>query len=168
MLTIFRAGLARPMHDQRPQVHVGDGGVRAPVDDVTRMQRRIGIDDRASAERDVATRGARRRTDGAIEQRGAQAMEEPPIKAGAVQLPHRAGVAVRQDRLRAVLGLGDRVEFRGDAVNRFIPSDADEIAPAPFGPAAGALDTSGGPDGSTRSREIKRVTFWHRKPSVNG
>ena len=68
-------------------------------------------------------------TDGAVEPGRAQAVEEAAVHAGAVQQAHGAGVAVGQHRLRSEL-IGDRHEFSGDRVQRFVPGDAGEPAVA--------------------------------------
>ena len=107
----LRAALAGLVLD-RPEVDVGDGGVRAPVDDVAAVHRRLGVDHRPGAERDVAAGRAGGGADGAVEQRRPEPVEEPPVEAGVLQLAHRAGVAVRQDRLRPVGRRRDRLEPR--------------------------------------------------------
>ena len=134
------AGLAGLVH-QRPQVNVGDAGVGAPVDDVAAVDHGLGVDGGAGAERDIAACGPGGGADGAVQERGAQAVEEAAVQAGALQLAHRAGVAVRQDRLRPVGGAGDLVEALGDGRDGLVPGDA---------------------------RELARATFWQRKPWVKG
>src|SRR5262245_19990888 len=58
------ASLAGLVHDG-PQVHVGDAGIRTPIDDVAGMDDGLGIDGGAGAQGHVATGGARGGTDGA-------------------------------------------------------------------------------------------------------
>src|ERR1044071_8858195 len=57
-------------------------------------------------------------------------MEETPVEAAALQLAHRAGVAVRQNRLRTVGRLGEGAQLRGDQVDCFRPGDSAELASA--------------------------------------
>ena len=53
-------------------------------------------------------------------------MEEASIEAGVHELTHRAGIAVRQDRLRAVGRSRDVLEARRDFANGLGPRDALE------------------------------------------
>ncbi len=131
MVTISRQ-LPGLMH-QGPEMAVRDAGVRAPVDDVARMDNAFRVEHGARAKGDLAAGDARGRADRAVEQRGAQAMEEASIEAFALELAQGAGVAIRQDRLRAVGRLGDGAEARRDGVDRLGPGDAFE-APLPFRP----------------------------------
>src|SRR5262249_55459422 len=50
------------------------------------------------------------------------------VETGVHQLAHRPGVAVRQDRLRAVRRIGDGFEAIGDGANGFVPGDPLEPA----------------------------------------
>ncbi len=70
---------------------------------------------------------ARGRADGAVEPRSAEAMEEAPVHAGALQVTHRAAVAVGQDGFGAEFG-GDGLQARGDFVESFVPRDARKAA----------------------------------------
>src|SRR5204863_3175778 len=94
----LRPRFAGAVHD-RPKVHVRNAGVRSPVDDVARMDYGFWIERGSRAERHVAASGAGSRTDGAVEQGGAEAVEEPPIQTAALQLAHRSSIAVRLNRL---------------------------------------------------------------------
>src|SRR5215213_2682012 len=60
--------------------------------------------------------------DAAIEDAGAQAVQEAALAGRPLDDPHGAGVAVRQDRLRAGLG-DDGLPALGDQVQRGIPGD---------------------------------------------
>ena len=91
-------------------------------------------------------------------------MEEPPVEAAVLQLAHRAGVAVRQDRLRAVGRRGDRLEPRRDGANRLVPADALEL---PLALAADALQRVEQPVRVVDAVEVV-ATFWQRKPRVKG
>ncbi len=64
---------------------------------------------------------------GTVQPRGAHPVEEAQIHAGAVEQSHGAGIAVRQDGFRAVLG-SDGAQAAGDGVESFIPGDALELA----------------------------------------
>ncbi len=54
-------------------------------------------------------------------------MKKPAIHRAILQHAHVAGVAVRQDRFRAVLA-DDGLEFRGNRGQRFVPRDRRELA----------------------------------------
>jgi hypothetical protein len=54
-------------------------------------------------------------------------MEEAAIHASVVELPHGAGVAVRQDRFGAEFVRGG-LETRGDFIEGFVPGNAGETA----------------------------------------
>ena len=83
---------------------------------------------------DLAAIGGRQRVatgrgaDGALELRGAQAVEEARRHALALQQAHRAGVAVGQDRLR--VARGDRLQPTGDVGQRLVPARRLEAARA--------------------------------------
>ena len=131
-----RAGLAGLDH-QAPEVAVGVGGVRAPVDDELALGHGERIGPHAAATDGVfVTRRAGRGTDGPVQHRGPQPVEEPPVEAAGLELAHRPVVAVRQDRLRAIARAGDRGELAGDGVERLVP--ADRLEP-PFPLAADPL-----------------------------
>ena len=131
----LRAGLAGPVH-QRPLMHVGDGGVRPPVDDVPGEDRVLGVDDRPRAEGDIAAHRPGGGADRPVEQAGAESVEKPPVKAGVMQFAHRAGIAVRQDRLGAVRAGGNLPELAGDGRDCLGPGDRLEFALALFADAA--------------------------------
>ena len=62
-------------------------------------------------------------------------MEEAAVEALGLDLPHRPVVAVGEDRLRAVVGVGDRAEALRDEPERLVPADRLEAAPPrPLGP----------------------------------
>ena len=65
------------------------------------------------------------RADGAVELRGAEAVEEAAIHGAVAELADGAGVGVGQDRFGAVLA-GDDGEAGRDGVEGFVPGDALE------------------------------------------
>ena len=139
----LRAALARLVLDL-PKVDVGDGGVRAPVDDVAAIDRGLGVDHRAGAERHVAAGRAGGGADRAVQQARTEAMEEPPVEACIHELAHRAGIAVGQDGLWPVFGGRDLLEPAGDFADGVGPGDALEL-PVPLlaGAAQGVEQTLG-------------------------
>src|SRR5205807_2070013 len=60
-------------------------------------------------------------------ERSTQPMEKTPVEAAALQLAHRARVAVGQDGLRAIRRGDDLVEALGNRGDRLIPGDASEL-----------------------------------------
>ena len=116
-----------------PEVNVRDRGVRTPVHDVAAVHRGFGIDHRPRAERDVAAGRPGGGADRAVEQARAEPVEEAPVEAAVHQLAHRAGIAVRQNRLRAVFRRGDLLEARGDLADR-LGHEMRSNFPSPFLP----------------------------------
>src|SRR5262249_32976635 len=86
------------------------------------------IDGRPRAEGDVAPGRPCRGTDGPVEKRGAQPMEEAAVETRAMQLAHGAGVAVGQDALRAIGGVGDRRGLGCNSFDRLSPGNAAKLA----------------------------------------
>ncbi len=144
MLVAFlgRVGAARVDADQLragalgllrvgPEMQVRGDRVAAPDDDqlalgvVLDVHADLGAVGRS--ERLAAGRGA----DRAVEQRRAELVEEAPGHALALHQPHRPGVAVGDDRLGVgEVGAGDRLEARGDVVERLVPAHRLEPAAA--------------------------------------
>src|SRR5262249_5033091 len=71
------------------------------------------------------------RTNRAVELRSSQPVEKSAVETLALNLPHRATIAVGQDGLWAVGSGGDLAEFFGDFVEGEAPRDRDEL-PCPF------------------------------------
>ena len=111
-----------------PEVQVRDDRVRAPDHDQLRILEllEVGADRRADGRGVAGLAGGR--ADRAIEQRRAEPVEKAAVHRAVLQQSHRAGVAVRQDRLRPVGRCGDRRKRCGDGVERFVPGDALERA----------------------------------------
>jgi hypothetical protein len=116
---------------QRPEVQVAGDRVAAPDHD----QPALGEEARVHADLGAIGRHQRiaagRRADGAVQQRGAELVEEALRHRLALHQAHRAGVAVRNDRLR--LARRDRLQALRDVGQRLVPRHAHELA-APFRP----------------------------------
>ena len=121
--------VAPRFHDERPEVDVGAEDVRAPGEDQLGVAELLGLGAVAHAERLRQSHAAGRGTDGAVEPRGAEAVEEAAVHAAAVEQAHGAGVAVGQDGFGAEL-VRDRAQAFGDGVERFVPGDALEASRA--------------------------------------
>src|SRR6266571_3417946 len=91
------------------------------------MDDSLGVEMGAGAEGDVAAGGAGRGANGAIQERCSQPMEKSAVQAGTVELPHRAAVTVRQDRLRSIFGSGDVREPPGNRIDGLVPGNAREL-----------------------------------------
>ena len=140
LLALFRGGAAvRIDRDElraaplgflrlHPEMQVGGHGIAAPDDDELAVAVLLDVHADRGADHGGPARLAGRGADRAVEERGAQAMEEAPVHRGVLQQPHGAGVAVGEDRLRAVGAAGDRGEALGDDVERVVPGDALEAA----------------------------------------
>ena len=138
----LRARPARAV-DDRHDVEVRPRHVAAPGDDQLRVLRLLGADAGRRTERPDPRLGPDAAAEGpAIEQAGAELVEEPEVHRPAGQEPVRPGVVQRQDRLRAVGG-DDGGESLVDDVERLGPRDALE-APLPLGahPAQRRPETS--------------------------
>lgn len=108
-------------------MYVRAKNIGAPGDNQARVAELLGLGAVAQAERLGETRGAGGCADGAVEPRGAQAVEKAAVHAVALQQAHGAAVTVGQDGFGAGLG-GDGAEPRGDFVERFVPTDAFKTA----------------------------------------
>src|SRR5262249_22946424 len=129
-----RRAVSRPVRDS--EMEVGDDRIAAPDEDQPAVLELLDVGAYRCADRRGPTCLARRRTDGAIEERRAEAMKEAPIHRRALQQAHRPGIAVRDDRLRTFGRRGDGAEARRDGVERLVPGDALETS---FALAADAL-----------------------------
>ncbi len=112
----------------RPEVHVGRDRIAAPDQDQPAVLELLEVHAEGSADGRGPAGLAGGRTDRAVEQRRAQPMEEAAVHRAVLQQAHRAGVAVRQDGLRAVGRRGDVREPVGDGRERLVPRDAREAA----------------------------------------
>ncbi|MCY1534575.1 hypothetical protein D9M68_699530 [compost metagenome] len=118
---------------QAPEVQVAGDRVAAPDDDELRFGEKLDLHADLGAQRGHQAFAARGRTDGALQVRGAQLVEEAGGHAFALHQAHGAGVAVGQDGLR-VAG-GDGLQACRDVVQRFVPVHRSELAAA-FGACA--------------------------------
>ena len=109
----------------RPQVQVRDDRVCTPQDDQSRLVEALGIHADRAAERRFEAELAGTRAQRAVEQRRTEAMEEAPVHRAVLHHPHRAGIAAGQDGL-GILG-SERLQARGDLVERFVPADPLEL-----------------------------------------
>ena len=111
-----------------PKMQVAADGVAAPDDD----QLRLGEMLHPHAELAAIGLGQRlspgRGADGAVQQRGAEAVKEARRHALALHQAHGAGVAVGQDGLR--VARRDRAQALGNGVERLVPGDGGELAAA--------------------------------------
>ena len=113
---------------EAPEVQVRRDRVAAPDDDEAAAREVFKVHAKLAAERGLQRGAAGRGADGAVEPRGAEAVEEARGHAFALHEAHRAGIAVRHDRLR--LARRDRTQALGDDVQRIVPADALEAARA--------------------------------------
>ena len=114
-----------------PEVQVRGDRVAAPDDD----QPALGVVLDVHADLGAVGRGERlaagRRADRPVEQRRAEGVEEAPGHALALHHAHGPGVAVGDDRLGVgEVGAGDRLQARGDVVERLVPAHRHEPAAA--------------------------------------
>ena len=79
--------IAAGFDDERPEVNVGAEDVGAPGNDELRVAELLRFDAVADAEGVGQAGDAGRGADGAVEPRGAEAMEEAAVHAGAVEQP---------------------------------------------------------------------------------
>ena len=115
------------LHDERPQVHIRSEDVRAPGEDQLCVAKLLRFNGVPHAQGLRHTRRSRARTDRAVQTRSAQGVEEPSVHAGTVQITHCPGVAVGQNRLRAMLARGRRQSLR-DLSDRVVPTDPRELS----------------------------------------
>ena len=100
-------GAVRPGRlDGRPQVAVGQPGVRAPQQDQPAVAQLEGVEAEAAAVRHAHPVADRRAAHRPQQPAGAEVVEEPAVEAHHRQQALVAGVAERQDRLGAVVGDG--------------------------------------------------------------
>ncbi len=118
---------------QRPEVQVAGDRVAAPDHDQAALAEKAHVHAELGAVRRHQRVAAGGRADRAVQQRGAEPVEEARGHALALQQAHRAGVAVGHDRLG--VSRGDRHQSRRDVGQRLVPAHADEFA-APLAPDA--------------------------------
>ncbi len=92
------------------------------------MNHCFGIHHGARTERHIAANRAGGGANGPIQKRSAESMEKAPIETGTLKFAHRPGVAVRQNRLRTILGCSDRCKAFRDGLDRLGPGDTGELA----------------------------------------
>ncbi len=122
------AALLRLEHE-RPVMQVGRDRVARPDDDVLAVHEALGVDAaRRSVRQQPCRRGARRAV-GLLVHRRAEAIEERIPRVDALHEAHVAEIALRHDRLRAVLG-DDVAPATADLGDRFFPGNAFEVVAA--------------------------------------
>ena len=115
---------------QAPEVQVARDRIAAPDHDQLRFGKKFHLHAHLAAQRLYQRLGPGGGADGAVQQRGAQAVEKPRGHALALNQPHGAGIAVGHDRFG--VSRGDRVQLRGDVVQRLVPTHRLE-PPRTFG-----------------------------------
>ena len=116
-----------------PEVQVGRDRVAAPDDDQPAGGEVLHVHAELAAVGQRQRLAAGGRADRALQPRRAEPGEEARRHALALHQPHRAGVAVGQDRLR--VARRDRAQLVRDDSQRFVPADRLE-APAALGSGA--------------------------------
>ncbi len=157
------AALLRLEHE-RPVVQVGRDRIARPDHDVLAVHEALGID---AAGRPMRQQPRGRRARGAVGllvDRRAEPVEERIARVDALHEAHVAEIALRHDRLRAVLG-DDLAPALADLADRLVPGDALDIAREPFGPVrrSGYISRSGLAWWSWKS-----LSFTHKPPRVIG
>jgi hypothetical protein len=109
-------------------MQVAANRVAAPDQDELCLGKKLHLHAHLAAQRLHQGFGTGRRADGAVQLRGAQAVEKAPVHALALHHAHGAGVAVGQDGLRVARGDGAR--RCGDVGQGFVPADGCELAAA--------------------------------------
>ncbi|MDT4834220.1 hypothetical protein FQZ97_678540 [compost metagenome] len=110
-----------------PEVQVAGDGVAAPDED------ELGLGEELDAHADLGAQrvdhgfAARHRADGAVQQRGAQLVEEAPVHRFALHQAHGARIAVGENCFRFRL---QSPKMRGDIVQCSLPRDGLEAAAA--------------------------------------
>jgi hypothetical protein len=115
------------LFDERPHVQVGGPHVARPQDDVARMDEALRVHSGRRPERHEVRRARARVAERPFAHGRTQRMEERVAHRQAVEDPLRSEIAVRQDRLTAVL-VDDLPKPGGDLVERVFPADALEPA----------------------------------------
>ena len=117
--------LAPCFFDEGPQVNVIAMDIRGPRNDVSGMPEMFRVRAQLCPVDRNEGIAACRRTDRAVELRGAQPVKEPAIHGPIAEHPHRPRVGIGQDGLRTVL-LGNPPQPLGDQVQGLVPADAFE------------------------------------------
>ena len=119
------AALAARFFDEGPEVNIVGMNVGSPHQDEARVAELLGFGADLAAKHGDEAGLPGGRTNGAVELRCAQAMEETAIHRGIVQRSQGAAVGKRKNCLRPEF-LGDLAETRHDLAERLIPGDAHE------------------------------------------
>ena len=114
--------------DARPQMEIRRDRIAAPDQDQAAIFELLELHADRRTDHRNPSRFAGGRANRAIEQRGAEPMEETAVHRRALNESHRAAVAVRYDRLRSVARRGDRGEALGNLAQRFVPRYAREAS----------------------------------------
>ena len=115
-----RAPLARLQHEG-PEMRIRGEGVRPPENDEIALGYGLDVRPDARPEGHAHPHHPGGRADGAIQERGTDAMEEAPIHRFALEQSHRPRIRIGEDRLRPIGGGDDRVQSCGDRVECRIP-----------------------------------------------
>ncbi len=110
----------------RPEMQVGGDRIAAPDQDQPGVLHVLDVHAEARAIRVAQRRRAGRGADGAVQQRRTQLVEEARGHAFTLHQAHGAGIAVRQDGLRAARR--DPAQAGGDGVERLVPRNRCELA----------------------------------------
>ncbi len=140
-------GFLRPA----PEVQVAGNRVAAPDEDQPALGEELGLHAHLGAQRVDQPFDAGRRADGALQARGAQAVEEAVVHALALHQAHGAGKAVGQDGFG--LARGNRRQARGDVLQRLVPGHRCKLAAAL---GAGALERGEDALGVVRALGVTR------------
>ena len=131
------------LEHELPLVQVRVEGVRPPEDHELRVDDVLGVVADSGAERRVARGMGRCRAEVRVQLRGPEVAEQPRPERPALDVPHRARVVVRQDRLGPV-ALDGVLEAVRREPQRLVPGDLLETALA-LAPDAAQRDTADGP-----------------------
>ena len=125
--------LALGLLHMAPEMQVAGNRVAAPDQDQLRFGKELDLHADLAAQRLHHGFGAGRRTDGALQLRGAELVKKARRHAFALDKTHGAGIAVGKHRLRVAGGNGSQPP--GDVVERLVPTHGLEPACA-LGPDA--------------------------------
>ena len=158
----------------RPEVQVGRHCVAAPDDDQAAVLELLDVHAHGRADGGAPARFSGGRADRAVEQRRAEAVEEPAVHRRPLQQAHRSRIAVRHNRLRPVVGPCYFGKPGRDRREGFVPSDAGETAftlyPDPFHRmqqalvGIGTIEVAGdlGAEHACRRGMVRRAPYFDR------
>ena len=115
------------LEQELPHVHVRVEGVRPPEDHELRVDHVLGVVADSGAERRVARGMGGCGAEVRVQLRGAEVAEQPRPERPALDVPHRARVVVREDRLGPV-ALDGALEALRREPQRLLPRDLLETA----------------------------------------